>query len=78
MIYNGLSYSTSDLFGDPYMNFLISSTVELVGTVIGQLMYGRFGRKNAYAASLTGSSLALLSLLFIPRGNHTHTHISNF
>ena len=69
MIYNGLSFSTSDLFGDPYTNFTISAVVELIGTAIGQLIYGSFGRKVAYVASLSGSSLALLSLLFIPRGS---------
>ena len=68
MIYNGLSYSTSDLFGSPYSNFVISATVELVGTIIGQMVYDRYGRKIPYALSLTCSGLALLSFLFIPKG----------
>lgn len=69
MIYNGLSFSTSDLFGDPYMNFTLSVTVELVASFVAQIIFDKLGRKVPYVLSLSGSGLALLSLLFIPKGN---------
>lgn len=68
MIYNGLSFSSTELSGSPYINFASSVIVELFGMSIGQIVYGKFGRKIPYVMSLTGSGLALLSFLFIPKG----------
>lgn len=70
MIYYGISYNTSDLSGDPYLNFVSAVTVELVAVICSYFIYERFGRKVPYTINMVLSGACLLSVLFIPKGTN--------
>lgn len=72
MIYYGLTYNVTDLFGDPYLNFTLSVTVELFAVILSNILYDKFGRKVPYLISLGGSGLALLSILFVPKSKQNN------
>lgn len=65
-VYNGLSYSTSDLAGNPYLNFGLSATVEMLGVLACHFFLNRFGRKIPYTINMAVSGLALLAVMFVP------------
>lgn len=65
-VYNGLSYSTSELAGNPYLNFGLSAVAEMLGVIGCHLFLDRFGRKIPYTINMTLSGLALLAVMFVP------------
>ncbi|RNA15634.1 Organic cation transporter [Brachionus plicatilis] len=65
-VYNGLSFSTSDLAGNPYVNFGLSAVAEMLGVLGCHFLLDRYGRKVPYTISMTLSGLALLAVMFVP------------
>lgn len=65
-VYNGISYSTSDLAGNPYLNFGLSAVAEMLGVLGCHFVLDRFGRKIPYTINMTVSGLALLAVMFVP------------
>lgn len=66
-IYYGISYNTSDLAGDPYLNFGLSALVELVAILASHYVLERFGRKIPYSIMMATTGLCFISVLFIPK-----------
>jgi Na+/melibiose symporter-like transporter len=69
LVYYGISYNTSDLSGNPYLNFSLSAFVELLSVIMCQLTLERFGRKRPYCIAMLLSGLSLLCVMFIPASN---------
>ena len=65
-VYYGISFNTSDLVGDPYLNFTLSVGVELLAIISCQLTLERFGRKKPYALNMAITGVSLLLIQFIP------------
>ena len=64
-IFYGVGLKSNDLGMNPYLTFLISAVVELLGVISGALLVDRLGRKVTYGASLFISGLACFSITFI-------------
>ncbi|RMZ97216.1 organic cation transporter isoform X1, partial [Brachionus plicatilis] len=66
-VYYGISYNTSDLAGDPYLNFGLSALVELVAILTSHFVLERFGRKIPYSMMMATTGICFISVLFIPK-----------
>lgn len=66
-VYYGISYNTSDLAGDPYLNFGISALVELLAIIVSHYVLERFGRKIPYSIMMATTGFCFISILFIPK-----------
>lgn len=64
--YYGLSWNTSNLGGNDYINFLISGLVEIPGYIALLLMLDRWGRKATLCYALLLAGVALLLTLLVP------------
>ncbi|CAH1798693.1 unnamed protein product, partial [Owenia fusiformis] len=63
MVYYGLSLNSSNLGGDPYINFLISAGVEIPAYALFHFLLRKLGRRVCTCLTLTIGGLALLCLL---------------
>lgn len=68
MVYYGISYNTSDLSGDPYLNFAFAVTAELIAILSSYVVYEKLGRKLPYVINLLTSGICLIAVLFVPKG----------
>ncbi|RMZ93346.1 organic cation transporter, partial [Brachionus plicatilis] len=66
LVYYGISFNTSELVGDPYLNFGLSIFVELAAILVTHVTLERFGRKIPYAINMALTGISLLSVIFIP------------
>lgn len=66
-VYYGLSLNTSNLGGNPYLNFVISGAVELPGLALATILLDRVGRRIPLSAFLGLGGLCLVSTIFIPK-----------
>jgi OCT family organic cation transporter-like MFS transporter 4/5 len=66
MVYYGLTYNTTELVGNPYVNFALSALVELVAVAISHFTLEKFGRKVPYAINMVMSGVGLLLIQFVP------------
>ncbi|GLG96483.1 GH14183 [Gryllus bimaculatus] len=64
--YYGLSWSTSDLGGNNYLNFLISGAVEIPAYIFLLLTLNRWGRKSILCGSMLAGGAALLLTIAVP------------
>ncbi|XP_046393817.1 organic cation transporter protein-like [Ischnura elegans] len=64
--YYGLSWNTSNLGGNDYLNFIISGVVEIPGYTFALLTLNRWGRKLPLCGSMLIGGLALLLTLAVP------------
>lgn len=64
--YYGLSWSTSNLGGNEYLNFVISGAVEFPATFFLILTLNRWGRKKILAGSMVFAGAMLLMSLVAP------------
>jgi len=65
--YYGISLSTSDLGGNPYINFLISAAVEIPANLLVLLVLNRFGRKIPLCVFMLVAGVTLLATGFIEK-----------
>ena len=66
LVYYGISFNTTELIGDPYLNFFLSILVEFVAILGCQFTLERFGRKVPYSINMTLAGLSLLCVQFVP------------
>ncbi|RNA07782.1 organic cation transporter [Brachionus plicatilis] len=66
LVYFGISFNTSDLVGDPYLNFGLSALVEFIAVLVSHVALERFGRKIPYAINMTLTGISLISVMFVP------------
>ncbi|XP_034238416.1 organic cation transporter protein [Thrips palmi] len=64
--YYGLSWNTSNLGGNDYLNFLVSGVVEIPGYIMLLLLLNRWGRKGTLCLALIVAGVALLLTLLVP------------
>ncbi|XP_067657418.1 organic cation transporter protein-like [Haliotis asinina] len=77
IIYYGLSLNVSNLSGDVFLNFTISSAVETAAYVMCIVLLERTGRKKLYCASMLLGGVACIATLFpVIYGDKSHTWIT--
>lgn len=68
LVYYGLTLGTGELqWGSPYLNFALSTTVELIAIVSSQFCFNRFGRKIPYVINMFIAGLTLIAVIFVPK-----------
>ena len=60
---------TSQLAGNPYLNFTLLATNELFAVICTHFAFEKFGRKIPYVLSMGLAGISLLGVLFIPKCN---------
>lgn len=65
-IYYGLSINSVSLGGNKYLNYVLTSLVELPGYCISIMTLDRFGRKSSIMTSLFICGTSLFALPFVP------------
>lgn len=65
-IYYGLSINSVSLAGNSYVNYILTSLVEIPGYAISVITLDRFGRKSSIITAFFICGIALLSLPFVP------------
>ncbi len=66
-----LTLGTGQLAGDPYLNFTLFATVELIAIISSEYAYKRFGRKIPYIINMTVAGAILLVVYFVPKCNQS-------
>jgi MFS transporter, OCT family, solute carrier family 22 (organic cation transporter), member 4/5 len=70
LVYYGLTLGTGDLkWGSPYLNFALSTTVELIAIICSHYCFNKFGRKIPYLVCMLLAGLSLVVVIFVPN-NH--------
>ncbi|XP_076081367.1 organic cation transporter protein-like [Mytilus galloprovincialis] len=64
MVFYGLSLNTGMLYGDYYINFLLSVLMEFPGHALPIFMIDRIGRKKSHIIYMTIGGLSCLSTIF--------------
>jgi OCT family organic cation transporter-like MFS transporter 4/5 len=64
MVFYGLSLNTGILYGEYYINYLLSVLVEFPGRFLPILLVDRIGRKKTHLIFMTGGGIACLSTIF--------------
>ena len=67
--YYGLSWNTSNLGGNHYVNFLLSGAVEYPGYSFLLIALNRWGRKTVLCGCMLVGGVALLLTSVVPSGN---------
>jgi OCT family organic cation transporter-like MFS transporter 4/5 len=65
-VYYGLSLSTDVLGGNPYLNYLLSSIVELAGALACQYFLQKVGRTRPYFINFLMVAVSLIAIGFVP------------
>lgn len=65
-VYDGLSFNIGALAGDPYLNFVYSSLIELGGIITSHFALEKYGRKIPYSICLFLAGVSLLCIQFVP------------
>ena len=63
-VFSGLSLNVSNLGGDVYLNFFLTSIAEIIGFLLCMPLLDRVGRKPVYIASLLSGGIALVLTIF--------------
>ncbi|KAG1714402.1 Organic cation transporter protein [Nymphon striatum] len=66
-VYYGLSFNTNDLGGNPFIDFLISASVEIPAYIIGAFMTKYIGRRLSVMGMMVVAGLACASTIIIPK-----------
>lgn len=67
-IYYGLSINSVTLAGNMYVNFILTSLVEIPGYFLSFMTLDRFGRKSSIITAFFICGISLISLPFVPPG----------
>ncbi|KAF5303703.1 hypothetical protein FQR65_LT00847 [Abscondita terminalis] len=73
MTYYGLSWNTSSLGGNDYINFVICGAVELPSIFFLLMTLNRWGRKYVLCGSMATAGVALMLTLVVPKDYHWAT-----
>ena len=63
-VFSGLSLNVSNLGGDVYLNFFLTSIAEIIGFLLCMPLLDRVGRKPVYIVSLLSGGIALVLTIF--------------
>lgn len=66
-VYYGLSINSVSLAGNSYVNYILTSLVEIPGYALSFLTLDRFGRKSSIMTSFFISGVSLIALPFVPQ-----------
>ena len=67
-VYYGLSLNSSNLGGNPYLNFLLMGAVELPACGYIWWSFTRFGRVRPFAYIFISAGVSLLAIMALPTG----------
>ncbi|KAF5290282.1 hypothetical protein FQR65_LT11616 [Abscondita terminalis] len=73
MSYYGLSWNTSNLGGNDYVNFIISGAVEIPAYIFLLLTVNRWGRKYILCGCMITAGVVLLLTMAVPKDSHTQS-----
>lgn len=76
LVYYGISFNTSELFGDPYLNFTLSIVLELFAILVSHYTLQKFGRKIPYSINMALSGVSLILVMFIPTSKFLFRYFS--
>ncbi|XP_049703483.2 organic cation transporter protein [Helicoverpa armigera] len=65
-VYYGLSINSVSLAGNSYVNFILTSLVEIPGYCLSVLTLDRFGRKSSTMTAFIVCGLSLVAMPFVP------------
>lgn len=68
--YYGLSINSVSLAGNKYVNYILTSLVEIPGYAMSVLTLDRFGRKASIMSALFICGASLIAFPFVPRGEY--------
>lgn len=68
--YYGLSWNTSNLGGNEYLNFVISGAVEVPAYTFLILTLDKWGRKLILCGAMILAGLCLIATVFVPYGEY--------
>lgn len=70
-VYYGLSINSVTLAGNSYVNYILTSLVEIPGYVLSALTLNRFGRKSSIMTAFLICGVSLVILPFLPECKFT-------
>ncbi|KAL9962625.1 hypothetical protein ACROYT_G031745 [Oculina patagonica] len=70
MVYYGLSLSSGEFGGSIYLNFVLTSLVEIPGNILVIDNCNRFGRKKTTVAYMILAGVTVVAVSFIPHGTN--------
>lgn len=73
-IYYGLSINSVSLAGNSYVNYILTSLVEIPGYAMSALTLDRFGRKSSIITAFFICGIALIALPFVPSSKFSTVH----
>lgn len=65
-VYYGLSINSVSLVGNRYVNYILTSLVEIPGYCLSVLTLDRFGRKSSTMTAFIICALSLIAMPFVP------------
>ena len=65
-VYDGLSFNTGALAGNPFLNAFYSALVELAGIGSSHWAYSKIGRKIPYTINIFLAGASLVCIAFVP------------
>ncbi|KAJ8723074.1 hypothetical protein PYW08_002986 [Mythimna loreyi] len=71
-VYYGLSINSVSLAGSSYVNYILTSLVEIPGYCLSGLTLNRFGRKSCTMTAFIICGLSLVAIPFVPVYNPEH------
>ncbi|PIK48669.1 hypothetical protein BSL78_14481 [Apostichopus japonicus] len=66
LVYFGFALTTGTLAGDPYLNFFLSSLVELPARIVPLFIIKRFGRLIPLISILVSSGVCMIAIIVVP------------
>lgn len=76
-IYYGLSINSVSLAGNSYVNYILTSLVEIPGYCISIFTLDRFGRKSSIITAFFICGISLLTLPFVPHSKYRKLLLSS-
>jgi len=70
MVYYGLSLSSGEFGGSIYLNFVLTSLVEIPGNILVIDNCNRFGRKKTTVAYMIAAGISVVAVSLIPHGTN--------
>lgn len=70
--YYGLSWNTSNLGGNDYLNFVVSGAVEIPAYLFLIFTLNRWGRKHILCGCMVVAGIALLLTTAVPKSNNNN------
>ncbi|KAJ8716890.1 hypothetical protein PYW07_003517 [Mythimna separata] len=63
---NGMTINSVSLVGNSYVNYILTSVVEIPGCILSVLTLDRFGRKSSVMTAFIICAISLIAMAFVP------------